>query len=146
MNLEEHIEKIVESHGAFFYGTESLKDDGETIYRVYITAKGGVNLDMCSDIAKELSPFFDVHPPLSDGYYLEVSSPGIERKLLKPRQFKHSVGEMVKLKIKGGDKPEGELIEATDEGISIKIPKDDEVKSYLYSDILQARTYYDWNR
>jgi len=53
---------------------------------------------------------------------------------------------MVKLKIKGGDKPEGELIEANYEGISIKIQKDDEVKSYLYSDILQARTYYDWNR
>jgi len=77
MNLEEHIEKIVESHGAFFYGTESLKDDGETIYRVYITAKGGVNLDMCSDIAKELSPFFDVHPPLSDGIILRLALLGL---------------------------------------------------------------------
>jgi len=146
MNIEEQIEKIVESHGAFFYGTESLKDDGEIIYRVYITMQGGVNLDVCSDIAKELSPFFDVHPPLSDGYYLEVSSPGIERKLSKPRHFLHSIGEMVQLKIKGGDKPQGELIEANAEGIKIKIAKDDELRAYLYSDILQAKTYYDWNR
>ena len=59
-----------------------------TIYRVLITKVGGVNLDLCATISYELSPFLDVNPPMSQAYRLEVSSPGIERKLTKPTDLK----------------------------------------------------------
>jgi len=107
MNLETQIGKIVEANGAFLYDIEIVTEFDETIFRVLVTKEGGVDLDLCADISHELSPFLDVHPPMSQKYRLEVSSPGIERKLTKPVHFQNAIGEKVKLKIKGGDKIKG---------------------------------------
>ncbi len=142
MNLEEQIEKIVRSHGAEFYDTEIVKENDQTIYRIYITQEGGVDLDTCAEISNDVSPLLDVHPPVSGNYFLEVSSPGIERTLKKPRHFRSAVGERVKLKIAGGEKKRGILQSADEEGIVLK-NKEGEHR-YNYPQILKARTYFDW--
>jgi len=144
MSLDEQIAKIVESNGAFLYGTEIAKDDGNTIFRVYITKKDGVNLDLCGEISNELSPFLDVNPPLHGAYYLEVSSPGIERKLENPTHFMSAIGERVKFKINGGDKERGLILSADKNGFVVKIKKEE--VSFDYSDISKAKTYYEWNK
>ena len=143
MSLEESIEKIVRSHGAEFYDTETVRENDQTIYRVYITKEGGVDLDTCAEISNDISPLLDVHPPVSGNYFLEVSSPGIERTLKKPRHFKSAVGERVKLKIAGGEKIRGVLEAADDEGITIRTKEGEE--RYDYPRILKARTYFDWS-
>jgi len=121
MNLNEQIEKIVKANGASFYGTETVKEDGNTIYRVYITKEGGVKLDLCANISHELSVFFDVNPPMHGAYFLEVSSPGIERKLENPNHFISAVGERVKFKINGGDKEKGLITLADESGFRVKM-------------------------
>jgi ribosome maturation factor RimP len=142
MSLEESIEKIVRSHGAEFYDTETVHENDQTIYRVYITQEGGVDLDTCAEISNDISPLLDVHPPVSGNYFLEVSSPGIERTLKKPRHFKSAVGERVKLKIAGGEKLKGILESADEKGITLK---NKEGKHHFdYPQILKARTYFDW--
>jgi len=142
MNLEEQIAKIVRANGAEFYDTETVTENDQTIYRVYVTHPDGVTLDLCAEISRELSPFLDVHPPMSGKYFLEVSSPGIERRLTKPRHFRQSIGEKLKLKIPGQDRLRGTLIAADDEGITLETRHDQE--HYAYSDILKARTYFEW--
>ncbi len=142
MNLEEQIARIVRSHGAEFYDTETVKENDQTIYRVYITKEGGVDLDTCAEISNDLSPLLDVHPPVSGNYYLEVSSPGIERTLKKPQHFQNAVGERVKLKISGGDKVKGIVQSADEEGVTLKTKEGEE--RYDYGKINKARTYYDW--
>ena len=87
MNLESQIAKIIRVNGASLYDIETVTEFDETIYRILITKSGGVSLDMCADISRDLSPFLDVNPPMNGRYRLEVSSPGIERKLLKPVHF-----------------------------------------------------------
>jgi ribosome maturation factor RimP len=140
--LEEQIAKIVEANGASLYGIETLTEFDETIYRVLITKTGGITLDQCADISSELSPFLDVHPPVSGQYRLEVSSPGIERKLSKPSHFQNAIGEKVKVKILGGDKLKGELKSADEEGIVVTTKHGDE--AFTYDQLGTVKTYFEW--
>jgi len=143
MNLETQIAKIVEANGAFLYDTEIVTEFDETIFRVLVTRAGGVDLDLCAAISHELSPFLDVHPPMSQRYRLEVSSPGIERKLSKVVHFKNAIGEKVKLKIKGGEKLQGILKSADDDGIVVETKHGDE--RFRYEEVGTAKTYFDWD-
>lgn len=143
MNLETQIAKIIEANGAALYDIEIVTEFDETIFRVLVTKAGGVDLDLCADISNELSPFLDVHPPMSQRYRLEVSSPGIERKLSKPVHFKNAIGEKVKLKIMGGDKLKGTLISADDDGIVVETKQGEE--SFSYGELGTVKTYFDWN-
>ena len=143
MNLETQIAKIIEANGAALYDTEIVTEFEETIFRVLVTKVGGVSLDLCATISHELSPFLDVHPPMSQRYRLEISSPGIERKLTKPAHFKNAIGEKVKLKITGGDKLKGVLKSADNDGIVVETKQGDE--SFEYGVLGTAKTYFDWN-
>ena len=142
MNLEEQIAKIIRAKGAEFYDAEIVSEADQTLYRVYITRSEGVTLDLCAEISRELSPFLDVHPPMSGKYFLEVSSPGIERKLTHPRHFKQAIGEKLKLKVPGQDRLKGTLIAADDKGITLETKHGQE--PYPYSDIFKAKTYFEW--
>ncbi len=143
MNLDTQIAKIIEANGASLYETEVVTEFEETIYRVLITKVGGVNLDLCASISYELSPFLDVNPPMNGHYRLEVSSPGIERKLVKPVHFKNAIGEKVKLKLVGADKLKGTLKSADNNGIVIETKQGEE--SYSYGDLNTCKTYFEWN-
>ncbi|HHD79508.1 MAG TPA: ribosome maturation factor RimP [Epsilonproteobacteria bacterium] len=143
MHLETQIAKIIEANGADLYDTEVVTEFDETIYRVLITKVGGVDLDLCATISHELSPFLDVHPPMSQAYRLEISSPGIERKLSKPVHFKNAVGEKVKVKLGGGEKLKGTLKSADNDGIVVETKAGDE--SYSYNELGTCKTYFDWN-
>jgi ribosome maturation factor RimP len=144
MNLETQIAKIVEANGADLYDIEIVTEFDETIFRVLVTRAGGVDLDLCADISHELSPFLDVHPPMSQRYRLEVSSPGIERKLTKPVHFKNAIGEKVKFKVPGSDKFKGIIKSADNEGIVIETKQGEE--HFAYGEIRSAKTYFDWNQ
>jgi len=143
MNLDTQIAKIIEANGAALYDTEVVTEFDETIYRVLITKVGGVSLDLCATISYELSPFLDVHPPMNGQYRLEVSSPGIERKLTKPVHFQNAIGEKVKLKLGGGEKLKGLLKSADDKGIVVETKQGDE--SFSYGELNTCKTYFDWN-
>ena len=75
-------------------------------------------------------------------YNLEVSSPGIERKLKKPEHFIASVGELVKVKNIETDLFKGELINADNEKFTIKTQFAEE--EITYDNILSAATYFEW--
>jgi len=143
MNLDTEIAKIVKGNGASFYDSEIVTESEETIFRIYITKEGGVSLDLCAMISNELSPFLDVHPPISGRYRLEVSSPGIERKLRKPAHFQNAIGEKVKLRVPGQDRLKGILKSADNSAVVVETKQGDE--SFTYSEIGNAKTYFDWN-
>ena len=143
MNLETQIAKIIEANGAALYDTEIVTEFDETIFRVLVTKVGGVKLDLCAKISHELSPFLDVHPPMSQQYRLEISSPGIERKLTKQVHFENAIGEKVKLKLGEGEKVKGTLKSADANGIVVETKQGDE--SFSYGELNTSKTYFDWN-
>ncbi len=142
MNLEESIKLAVESLGANLYDIVSVREHDKNIFRVLVTAENGISLDKCAEISRMISPILDVDEPMSGEYTLEVSSPGIERKLKKPEHFMASVGELVKVKNIETDLFKGELINADNEKITIKTQFADE--EITYDNILSAATYFEW--
>ncbi|MDD4856371.1 MAG: ribosome maturation factor RimP, partial [Sulfuricurvum sp.] len=110
MSLERDIKKMVESIGLSLYDTQILNENENTIYRVSVTAPGGVTLDQCAQLTHLINPLLDVTPPMSGEYRLEVSSPGIERRLKTLEHFAQSVGEKVAFSTITKDKFEGELL------------------------------------
>jgi len=142
MKLETQIAKIIEANDAALYDIEIVSEFDETIYRVLVTKAGGVSLDLCATISYELSPFLDVNPPMSERYRLEVSSPGIERKLSKPVHFKNAVGEKVKFKLGEGDKIKGTLKSADNKSVTVETKAGEE--KYVYADLNTCKTYFEW--
>ena len=142
MSLEESIKLAVESLGANLYDIVNAKEHDRNIFRVLITAENGISLDKCAEISRMISPILDVDEPMGGEYILEVSSPGIERKLRKKDHFIASVGEKVKIKNFAMEIFKGELISADNEKIIVKTELgDDEI---TYDSILAAATYFEW--
>jgi ribosome maturation factor RimP len=142
MSLEQSIKLAVESLGANLYDIVSTKAHDRNIFRVLVTAEGGISLDKCAEISRMISPILDVDEPMNGEYILEVSSPGIERKLRTKEHFKASVGEKVKVKDFATETYKGELIFADDQKIIVKTEFADEV--ITYDSILSAATYFEW--
>jgi len=142
MSLEESIKLAVESLDAQLYDIVSTRENDKNIFRVYVTAKGGINLDKCAEISRMISPILDVEEPMGGVYNLEVSSPGIERKLKRTDHFIASIGEKVKVKDIATETYKGELIAADEDKITVKTEFGEEEISY--DSILSASTYFEW--
>ena len=142
MSLEESIKLAVESLGANLYDIVTVKEHDRNIFRVLVTAENGISLDKCAEISRMISPILDVDEPMGGEYILEVSSPGIERKLRKKEHFIASVGEKVKIKNFATETYKGELISADNEKIVVKTEFGEE--EITYDNILAAATYFEW--
>ncbi|MCI6988023.1 MAG: ribosome maturation factor RimP [Campylobacter sp.] len=135
---------IANECGVKFYDSEIVSENDCTIFRVYITKDGGVSLDDCENLSRILSPIFDVKPPVNRDYILEVSSPGLERKLSKKEHFANSIGELVKLTLNNKEKFSGEIVSFNGESLTIKT--DEKEQNFSINDIKLAKTYVDWGK
>jgi len=141
------LKKVIEDCGVVLYDTEVVNENDEKIVRVYIVKKEGITLEDCTKVSHIISPLLDLEPPVSGEYRLEVSSPGIERKLTKLDHLKHSVGDLIKATIKEGDKSikiKGELLSVDGDKIKVFDKNTKETKEFSYNDLIKAKTYYQW--
>jgi len=136
------LEALARECGVQLYDVETVSENGRVIYRISITKAGGVGLDDCERLSRLLSPIFDVEPPLEGEWTLEVSSPGLERKLSKPQHFANSVGELVRLSRTDGQKLSGEVLGC--EGGVLRLHTDGGEVSVRLDEIKKARTYVQW--
>lgn len=142
MSLESQIKKIVESCGAELYDIEIVTQRGKTIFRVTIKSSEGIDLDLCADISNMISPLLDLNPPVRGDYNLEVSSPGIERRLKKLSHFQKSIGEMVLIVLDDGAQIRGKLKDVKDSTIVVETKNGD--KKIDFNTIATAKTYFEW--
>ena len=144
MELEESIKLAVEGCGLDLYDVFTTKEHKTSILRVLVTSKNGVNLDQCAHASRMISPLLDIHSPMNGKYNLEVSSPGLERKLTSLHHFKCSIGDDVKIKEFSGDNLKGKLTNVSEDG-AIKIKTlDGEEKVISLDSISSAATYFEW--
>ncbi len=142
MNLEESIELAINSCGAELYDIVTTKENARNIYRIYVTTQNGINLDKCAEISRMISPILDLDEPMNGNYALEVSSPGIERKLKKPQHYKASIGEKIRVKDFNKDILCGKLIFADENEIKVETEHGEEI--ITYNEISSVSTYYEW--
>ena len=96
------------------------------VLKVVVDRPGGLDLDVLADATRAVSRALDEADPIAGAYTLEVSSPGLERRLRTPRHFARAVGETVKVKLTaaggatrdGERRLEGEVVAADDEGVT----------------------------
>ncbi len=141
------LQKVIEDCGVKLYDTESVIENEQKIYRVYITQKGGVSLDKCAEVTRIISPILDLDPPMSGQYALEVSSPGIERKLTTISHFQQSIGENVKVKLLGEEANitiKGRLMKVDNGTIVVYDKEKKEDISFTLPEVLKAKTYFQW--
>ncbi|MBV5279133.1 MAG: ribosome maturation factor RimP [Campylobacteraceae bacterium] len=143
MTDNENIVKILEACGVSLYDTEVTSEFDRRIFRIYITSKEGITLDKCAHVSRILSPIFDVEPPLEGEYLLEISSPGIERKLTKPEHYLSSIGDKIKIKLNNKEKIIATLDAFNGDNIVIILDNNEKMTIAL-SDIEKARTYFEW--
>ncbi|EAH5296720.1 ribosome maturation factor RimP [Campylobacter jejuni] len=139
-----NLEALCKEAGLSFYDDELVSENGRKIYRIYVQKEGGVNLDDCVRLSEILSPIFDVEPPVNGEYFLEVSSPGLERKLSKIEHFAKSIGELVKITTNEKEKFEAKIIAVDDENIILENLETQEKTTINFNDIKKARTFIIW--
>lgn len=142
MSLEQDIKNLVASIGLHVYDTAIVSENSETIYRINVVGEGGTSLDQCVEATRLLSPMLDVTPPVQGEYRLEVSSPGIERKLRTLEHFRFSVGEKVKMTLQDKSKIRGAL-KAVD-GDTITLETDEGIRDVRFDSVVKAATYFEW--
>lgn len=86
---------IAKESGCFIYDVEYTKEGSNYYLRVFADKDGGINIDECETISRALSERLDKEDPIKQNYFLEVSSPGIERKLRQSEHFEMYKGETV---------------------------------------------------
>jgi ribosome maturation factor RimP len=109
--LRRVVEPVLLAHGAELVDVEFKPDRGGWVLRIYVERAGSaekqlstrdaaVDLELCADVSRDLSPALDVVDLVPHAYSLEVSSPGIERPLRKEADFVRFAGAKAKLKVR----------------------------------------------
>lgn len=116
--------------GLVLWDVQFVKEGAQWYLRVFIDKDEGVGIDDCVDMTHALSPVLDQEDPIPQEYMLEVSSPGLNRKLTRPQHFQALLGAPVLVKLirpleDGRRELSGELIDFTPPG-SFEIQLDEE--------------------
>ena len=149
-NIEEKVEKLLKSKiediGYELYDVEYAKEGKNYFLRIYIDKKDGIDLKDCEKVNDLINPILDEANYIKEGYFLEVSSPGIERILIKEKHLKDNLESEVLVKLfkkdeKNNKEYQGILKDFNNEYIVLQC--EDEVKIDR-KNIAQIKTIYNW--
>lgn len=126
--LQELLTPVIEALGYELWGVELVARGRHSLLRIYIDAEDGITVDDCALVSQHASGALDVADPIPGAYTLEVSSPGWDRPLFAPSQYRSYVGERVKLRllrtIQGQRNCTGILQAADDEKVEIRVSEE----------------------
>ncbi len=105
--LSQLIQPILDDLGFELVDLDCLREGSDLFLRLFVDKPGGVNLDDCASVSREVGALLEVEDTIKDAYRLEVSSPGMDRILKRPADFERFVGERVKVKTKVSIDPDG---------------------------------------
>jgi len=146
MSAPEHLERLIEP---------TLTDMGYNLVRVIIQGKerqtlqimaerhdeAGMTVEDCADISRAVSAILDVEDPISGAYTLEVSSPGLDRPLVRPRDFERYAGYAIKAEMKmaidGQRRFSGRLVGIENEIVSMEV--DGKTVELPFADIMKSK-------
>jgi len=93
-------ERVATSEGLHLVDVELKGSGSNQLLRVYIDKSGGVSHADCAVVSEQLGPMLEVENLVPGRYVLEVSSPGLDRKLTKPTDFSYFVGRRTRVVLK----------------------------------------------
>ena len=121
----EMAEPLAQEIGLSIWDVRFLKEGADWYLRIFIDKEGGVSIDDCVDMPHAINKPLDDSDPIDQAYFLEVSSPGVERDLVRDEHFSAYVGEKIKVKmirpVEGKREFSGILEDYNDGNITIRM-------------------------
>ena len=146
MRIEEIVESVTTSLGYEVVKIDYVPQHKNSILRIYIDSENGIQIEDCEKVSRQISAVLEVEDPIAGHYTLEVSSPGIDRPLVKPEHFKRFCGERVKVSTHnmylGRKRFTGQLTHVNDAGIVVEV--DGEAYDLPFDDINNAKLCPQW--
>ena len=137
---------LAEEFGYFLWDVEYVKEGGRKILRITIDSEEGINIDDCEKMHRAIDPILDEADPIEVAYYLEVSSPGLERELRTDRHIEASIGCRAELRlyapVDGTKTFVGVLASFEDGKISVEMAK--ETRVFDRKDVAKIKTLFDF--
>lgn len=149
--IEEKVEQLVEKRinniGYELYDVEYSKEGKDYYLRIFIDSPKGIDLNDCEKVNNEINELLDKADYIKDAYFLEVSSPGIERVLRKDKHLKQNIGKEICVKLfkkdeNGKKEYTGILNDFDQETIKVEIKK--QIQEIQRKNIAQIKTVYNW--
>lgn len=98
--LSELIQPVVAAMGCELWGIEQLSMGRYSTVKIYIDSKNGIDIEDCAKVSRQVSSLLDVEDPMKGEYTLEVSSPGLSRRLFKLDHYSAFIGSEVRIRLK----------------------------------------------
>lgn len=154
--LDPIVEPIVRAHGGEIAELEWASEPGGWVLRVLVEKQGSaagklstedsaVSLELCANVARELSPALDVSDLVPHRYSLEVSSPGIERALKRKTDFERFSGKLAKVKFTqpiDGNRVVTGTLNAPEGAAAFEITEGSKTYRFSLDDVAQARLVF----
>lgn len=148
-NIEEKIENLtserINNLGYELYDVEYVKEGKDYFLRIYIDSKKGIDLNDCEKVSDSITELLDKEDYIKEQYFLEVSSPGIERTLRKEKHLTANIGNEIQIKLfkpfEGKKQYNGILKNFDNDSITIFNNKEINIDR---KNISQIKTVYNW--
>jgi ribosome maturation factor RimP len=142
----EFVAPILDDMGFELIDIEYLSEHGRWILRIYADKEGGITLDDCVHVSKEIGVLIDIKDIIKNEYVLEVSSPGLNRPLKKEKDFLWAIGKKVKVRmsaaVKGRRRFTGYLKNFQENILYLEVEK--EIYMLPFRDIEKANLVYEF--
>jgi ribosome maturation factor RimP len=146
--IEEIAQRVTESEGMELVEVEVKGNDGNRLVRISIDKPEGVTHADCELVSQQVGTILDVENVVPGGHYtLEVSSPGVERKLLKPRDFERFQGKKAKVWLRqpldGKRYWEGTLSGFAEGTVTLEVQPDRTIR-FPFDQVEKANLKFEW--
>lgn len=140
------IQPVLQRHDAFLVDLVLRSERGGQVVEVFIDTDHGVTTDLCAEVSRDLSALLDRTEVIPRKYVLVVSSPGLDRPLKFPRQYRRNIGRRLRVTHRaeqGVRTIEGELADSTEAGIMLRMTDGNDL-SLEFAEIVEAKVCLPW--
>jgi len=129
LEIEGVVQPVLHDHGLTLVDLEWRPRRPRGVLRVFVDKPGGVGIDDCQRVSREVGDVLDASALIEEGYDLEVSSPGLDRQLRTDREFRWAAGKRVRCWLAGGQEVRGRLLGI--DGGQVVLEQDDGTEAKL---------------
>lgn len=147
--IEQELAAIAGGEGLELLAVEITGSGPRTVVRLVVDSSNGIDLDHCAAVSRQASAMLDVEDPIAHHYTLEVSSPGLDRKLYSGADYGRFAGRRVKVRMQPSFRDHrvvvGELLGLSDGVVRLRTDADGDVE-LPEAEIFETRLEVDWDQ
>ena len=143
LEIEGVVQPVLHDHGLTLVDLEWRPRRPRGVLRLFVDKPGGVGIDDCQRVSREVGDVLDASVLIEEAYDLEVSSPGLDRQLRTDREFRWASGKRVRCWLAGGQELRGRLVGVDggqlvleqDDGTEVKLDRASVTKTRLDAEV-----------